>query len=64
MLAHKETAVLYEYNHAFKYIIMPQSPTSGGRHDSKVADRLDAQNSNVKSTICLFLSHTQCKKWN
>ncbi|KAJ5974425.1 hypothetical protein N7481_011635 [Penicillium waksmanii] len=28
---------------------MPQSPISGGRHDSKVADRLDAQNSNVKS---------------
>ncbi|KAJ5407860.1 hypothetical protein N7509_001743 [Penicillium cosmopolitanum] len=28
---------------------MPQSSTSGGRHDSKVADRLDAQNSNAKS---------------
>ncbi|CAI7590032.1 unnamed protein product [Penicillium pancosmium] len=28
---------------------MPQSSTSGGRHDSKVADRLDAQNSNVKN---------------
>lgn len=56
MLVLEEIAVLFNY--ASKNMIMPQSSTSGGRHDSKVADRLDAQNSNAKSAICLFLS--QC----